>query len=145
MPEKEDIATVCLTDLDHFESLTARMPTEDECARGYPAGVPVIVVRKGARAGEMAYRSDLTEFTIDTTPAPDPEGTREAIRSVLHHVMEDMGNNLDTLFRLASATGRTNRDVLRVAAEREQWRKDQWDAYAALDRERYGSDLPTPE
>lgn len=145
MTEDQHVSTICLTDLDYFDHLTARMPTEAECARGYPADVPVIVVHKGGLAGELAYRADLTEITIDNTPAPDPEGTREAIRSVIHHVMEDMWNSLDDLGLLARATGRTNRDVLRLATERRQWRKDEWDAHAALNRERYGFDLPKPE
>jgi hypothetical protein len=140
MTRKQHVSTICLTDIDYFEKITARMPTDTELEKGWPANVPVLVMHKGGLAGDMAYRADLTEFTIDTTPAPDPEGTREDIRSVLYHVMEDLWNSLDDLGLLARATGRTSRDIARLARERRQWRTDEWDGSAALHRERYGPD-----
>lgn len=134
MASEENLLTIRLTDIDGFERITARMPTEHECRRGYPAGVPVVVMRKHGLADELVYRADLTEFTIDNSPPPDPDGTRAAASHAIGHVTEQLRNYTDDLAHLAVALRQSPRSVVELGQRLHDEQRRQERSLALLER-----------
>lgn len=133
---------LCLSDIEDFESLTARMPTADECTAipGLSAEVPVLVMRRAGR--DQLYPAELITVTLDTTPAPDPDGMRETVRAVLHHVAEDISNSAEDLTWLARSLkgSGARRDPGDVLAE---LRKRRADEAAGAETLKYGGSPET--
>lgn len=110
---------VCLSEIDGFEYVTARMPTPDEC-RDYKlcGDAPVLVMRRRGR--EQLYAADMVKLTVDSGLPPDPDAVRDAARYVFKCVLEDLDNVRATIADLASA--REAQKIIRLADECRQER-----------------------
>lgn len=112
--------------------ITTRMPSEDECTRGYRPGVPVLVVTYPSGV-DRVYGGDTFSLVIGDREA-SPEEERDAARSVLAEIstgLEDVASKLD---RFAEAAGRSGGSVVTLAAELADERKE---AFGCADQARY--------
>jgi hypothetical protein len=118
------------------------MPTDAELGGGWPEGIPVMVVhRKGHEDDELKYRSDLWSFTIDPDIAPlDDAGIRASARFILYQAVEQFTNYADDLQELAAAIVDSPRKVALIEQRLRHDRVDEHDAFAALERERSGTE-----
>lgn len=108
---------LCLSDIDDFEALTARMPTEVERREQgiTDEGVPVLVMRRAGR--EQVYRADLITVTVDTSPVPDPGEVIDATRRMLEYAVEALGNVQYDLGELAEIITTSPGRAPKLAAE----------------------------
>lgn len=115
--------TICLSDLIDLESITARMPTLEECRHhGFAANVPLIVIR--CRGGEKLAPADKTMLTIDQAPPPAPEAVHRDARYVIHHILEDLGNVHGLLADFSNQIMDSPRKIAELAGELRQQRAD---------------------
>jgi hypothetical protein len=122
--EPRDIA-LCLSDIDGFESIIARMPTPEECRdQEFSPDLPVLVMRlRGGR--NQVYRADLVALTISSDPPPTPDTVHDAARYILRSICEDLDNALADLSRLDEAVSASPRKVVTMAAEVRRRREDE--------------------
>lgn len=114
--------SLCLNDIDGFESMIARMPAPEECQdAGLSADVPLLVMRR--RGGhEQLYRADLVTLTIDQEPPPAAWDVRDAARYVLGCILEDLSNVLSDVAMLHAAMSGPPRGMVKLADEFRQRR-----------------------
>lgn len=125
-PAEPHAITLCLTDIDGFESLNVRMPTPDERRElGIGAAVPVLVIRR--RGGKKQLTpADLVTVTIDSGPPPAEREVRDAARYVLGCIVEDLGNVLSDMTQLNAALSGPPSKLAKIAAELQQRRDDEF-------------------
>jgi hypothetical protein len=116
---------LCLSDIDGFESMIARMPTSEECRdNGLSADAPVLIMRR--RGGnKLIYAASTVRLTIDTSPAPAPSAVRDAARYVVEQILEDLDNVRVMIADLCHAAESPSREIVRLADEYRQQRAAQ--------------------
>ena len=77
--------------VDRAAVIRARMPTPEECARGYAAGAPVLVVNDGITDKVFPCWVQVTVDDPHGTPQPD------AVRDAAVYVLGIIGEQLDNL------------------------------------------------
>jgi hypothetical protein len=103
--------------VDYAATFTARMPTDDELARGYPAGAPVLVIDCGGPNGSQVLPHYIGVTVGDPHGAPEPDAVRDAAVYVLGIIGERLGNLGADLGGLAGAFGRSPCSVVDLAGE----------------------------
>lgn len=101
--------------IDHAAAVTARMPTADECARGYPQDVPVLVVADGAKDKVFPYFVALT--FDDPHRQPEPNAVGEAALYVLDTIGQDLNLVNARVDELIGAVRRSPYSVTHLADE----------------------------
>jgi hypothetical protein len=95
--------------VDYAAAITARMPTSQECERGYPAGTPVLVVTRPAAGlrGEVvsSFPSYITVTVDGPHVQPNPSDDQKATSYVLGVIAEELGLVADRVEDLAAAAG----------------------------------------
>jgi class 3 adenylate cyclase len=108
---------ICLSDIEGFESMIARMPTQKE--RGQlriAANVPVLVMQRHGGHKQL-FRADGVTLTIDSTPPPAAWDVHDAVRYVLDCILEDLASVLSDMEWLNAAMTGPQRNLVKIAAE----------------------------
>ena len=101
--------------IDHAATVTARMPTTDECARGYPKDVPVLVVVDGIADKVFPY---FVALTFDNPHGqPEPDAARDAALYVLDIIGQDLNLVNGRVDELIGAVSRSPCSVAHLADE----------------------------
>lgn len=112
----DQVMSLCLSDIEGFESVTARMPTPEERRElRIAANVPVLVMQRHGR--KQFYPADLVTLTIDSTPPPAAWDVHDAVRYVLGCIVEDLQSVLSDVERLNDAMTGPQRNLVKLAAE----------------------------
>ncbi len=122
LPAAESKLSLCLSEIDGFESIIARMPTSEECRdSGLCADAPVLVMRR--RGGhEQLYRADQVTLTIDSGPPSAAWDLHDAARYVLECICEDLENIICDAARLDASMSGPPRNLIKIADEFRQRR-----------------------
>lgn len=110
--------------IGHAASVTVRMPTADECARGCPEGAPVLVVSDGVRKNVFPHWVTL-EFD-DPHGQPEPDAARDAAAYVLDIAAERLGLAVARVEDLAAALRGSPCEVTHLADKVRQEEADAW-------------------
>lgn len=114
---------LCLSDINGFESMIARMPTPEERQRdGIAADAPVLVMRRGGK--EQIYPAALVVLTIDTSPPAAPSPVRDAACYVIGEILEDLDNVRAKITDLYHAAQSPPSEIVRLADECRQQAAD---------------------
>jgi hypothetical protein len=115
--------------IDRAAAVTARMPTQEECAAGYPPGAPVLVVEDGGTGGKVFPH--LVALTFDDPhgqPAPD------AVRDAALFVLRAIGQDLSLVHaRIGDLIGAFRRSPCAVAHLAVEVREEQAAAWQCAD------------
>jgi hypothetical protein len=99
--------------VDHAAVIRARMPTADECARGYAEGAPVLVVSNGITDKVFPC---WVQVTVDGPHGtPEPDAVAQAAVYVLGIISERLDNLTADVDDLAGAFGRSPCSVVEQA------------------------------
>jgi hypothetical protein len=101
--------------IGHGATVTARMPTTEEVARGFPEGAPVMVVSNGANTKIVPHWVTL-EFD-DPHGQAAPDAVNDAARYVLRIISEQMQLTNGRIVDLAAALGQSPCHVGHLADE----------------------------
>lgn len=124
-PADHQTMTMCLSDIEGFESLYARMPTPEERRElNIRPAVPVLVVRRHGE--EQLYRADQTTLTIDPGPPPTTNEVHDATSYLLGCILEEIENILSDVAFFNAAMSRSPRNLVKIAAEFRQRREDEF-------------------
>ena len=99
--------------VDHASVVTTRMPTPDECAVGYPEGVPVLVVSNGVR--DNVFPHWVTLAFDDPHGQPEPDAVGESAAYVLGVIDEELGLVAGRIADLAEAVRRSPCSIVHLA------------------------------
>ena len=110
--------------IDHAAVVAVRMPTAEECARGYQAGAPVIVVADGGR--DEVFPSWVTLSFDDPHGQPEPDAVQDAARYVAAIIGEQLHNVGGMVTDLAAALRRSPCSVTHLADEVREEEKAAW-------------------
>jgi hypothetical protein len=92
--------------IDHAATVTARMPTPEECAAGFTPDAPVLVVEGGGLDDKVF--SSLTALTFDDPHGqPGPDAVRAAVLYVLGIIGQDLNLMNARVDELADAIRRS--------------------------------------
>jgi hypothetical protein len=87
--------------IDRGATVTARMPTAEECARGYPEGTPVMVLKDGSY--DKIYPHWVTLQFDDPHGQPDPAAVHDTAAYVLRLIGEQLDLTRGRVTDLADA------------------------------------------
>ena len=99
--------------IDHAAVVTARMPTSDECAHGFPDGVPVLVVDDGVM--DKVFPHWVAVTFDDPHVRAEPDAVQDAAIYVLKMIGEQMELVGGRVTDLASAIRRSPCSVTHLA------------------------------
>jgi Bacterial regulatory proteins, gntR family len=114
--------------VDHASAVSARMPTADECAVGYPDGAPVLVVANGVR--DKVFPHWVTLAFDDPHGQPEPDAVRESAAYVLGVIGEDLGLVAARVADLAEAVHRSPCSIVHLA---DKIRKERAAEFSCMD------------
>lgn len=126
MTQQPETTIANLHYLTHSAIITARMPTLDECADGYPADAPVLVVtRPGAQLAAGTARPHATVFPAAAVAIAvgDPEGTpggtevTDAAAEIFGMIAEDLESTRQKMAMLAAAARTSPGAITRLAGQ----------------------------
>jgi hypothetical protein len=103
------------THIDYAAAITARMPSSQECERGYPAGKPVLVVTDQDRGVVVVFASYITVTVDGPHVQPNPSDDQAATSYVLGVIAEELGLVAARVEDVAAAAGSCN--VVHLAAK----------------------------
>lgn len=108
--------------------VTARMPTAEECARGFQEGEPVLVVADGIR--DKVYPAWVTLTFDDPHGQPEPD----ALRDITAYVLKLIGEQLHlTGGRVADLAGALRRSPCSVTHLADAMREEEEAAWHCAD------------
>lgn len=115
--------------------ITARMPSDEECTSGYAPGMPVLAVTS-PDGQTRAYPADMVALVIGDREATADEA-RDAARSVLANITEDLGNLGAKLDEFHRALGQSPGSLVHLAARLADEREQEWWCWDVAECSRY--------
>lgn len=114
--------------IDHAATVTARMPTAEEAARGYPPDMPVLVVSDPCHPGRRdKVISGLAALVFgDPHATPEPDAVRDAALYVLGVIGEELNLVHGRVSDLMEAARQSPHGLTRLAGQVREERDAQW-------------------